>query len=37
VTPTPADNSVYDLQGRKMTGTLKPGLYIRNGRKVFIK
>lgn len=37
VTPSPAGNSVYDLQGRKMTGTLKPGLYIRNGRKVFIK
>ena len=28
---------LFDLQGRKMTGTLKPGLYIRNGKKVMIK
>jgi hypothetical protein len=30
--------SVYDLQGRKMRGTqLRPGLYLKNGRKVVIK
>lgn len=28
---------VYDLQGRKVEGDLKPGVYIRNGRKVIIK
>ena len=31
------DNSIYDLQGRKMTGQLRPGLYIRNGKKVIIR
>jgi len=28
---------VYDLQGRKVTGTLKAGVYIKNGKKVYIK
>ena len=33
-----ADNSVYDLNGRKMNeDNLKPGLYIKNGKKVVIK
>jgi hypothetical protein len=27
----------YDLRGQAVQGTLKPGLYIRNGRKVIIK
>ena len=27
----------YDLQGRKVEGNLKPGVYIRDGRKVIIK
>ena len=32
------DNSVYDLNGRKMNeDNLKPGLYIKNGKKVVIK
>ena len=32
------DNSVYDLNGRKMNGgNLKSGLYIKNGKKYFIK
>ena len=39
--PTPAlakgDGAVYDLQGRRVKGSaLRPGLYIRNGKKVFI-
>jgi hypothetical protein len=33
-----ADNSVYDLNGRKVNEkSLKPGLYIKNGKKVVIK
>lgn len=33
----PEDDSLYDLQGRKVIGTARPGVYIRNGRKVVIK
>ena len=32
----PADDAYYDLQGRKVTSA-KKGLYIRNGKKVYIK
>ena len=28
---------LYDLQGRRVTGTPERGLYIRNGKKVWIK
>ena len=36
--PKNTDNSVYDLNGRKMNeDNLKPGLYIKNGKKVVIK
>lgn len=31
------DNRYYDLQGRRVNGQLKNGLYIRDGRKVIIK
>ena len=32
------DAAVYDLLGRRLEpGRLRPGLYIRNGRKVFIR
>ena len=32
------DGSIYDLQGRKVEGTnLKSGIYIKNGKKVYIK
>ena len=32
------DNSVYDMNGRKMNeSNLKPGLYIKNGKKFIIK
>ncbi len=29
--------AVYDLGGRRMTGALKPGVYIRGGKKIVIK
>ena len=32
-----ADSPTFDLQGRKVEGTLKAGVYVRNGRKVIIK
>ena len=36
--PKNTDNSVYDLNGRKMNeDDLKPGLYIKNGKKVVIR
>ena len=31
------DAPVYDLQGRRVTGTLKSGIYIKNGKKIYIK
>lgn len=37
ITVDPSDDAVYDLQGRKVTGTLKSGVYIKNGKKVYIK
>ena len=37
ITVDPTDDAVYDLQGRKVTGTLKAGVYIKNGKKVHIK
>ena len=27
----------YDLQGRPVTGILRPGIYISNGKKIIIK
>lgn len=33
-----ANNSLYDLQGRKITGdNLQKGIYIRNGKKILMK
>jgi hypothetical protein len=31
------DGAIYNLRGQKMTGALKPGLYIKNGKKIVIK
>lgn len=31
------DNSIYDLQGRKVTTPLKSGIYIMSGKKVMVK
>ena len=34
----PADNRIYDLNGRQVdAGNLRPGLYIKNGRKFVVK
>ena len=32
-----ADGDIYDLRGQKVNGTLKPGLYIKNGNKFVVK
>ena len=32
-----ADTTVYDLQGRKLDGPLKKGLYISNGKKFLVR
>ena len=32
-----ADGNTYDLSGRKLTGNLKQGVYIQNGKKIVIK
>ena len=32
-----ANDAIYDLQGRKVTGQLTSGIYIRNGKKVLVK
>ena len=31
------DGAIYNLRGQKVAGTLKPGLYIKNGKKFVIK
>ena len=31
------DDAIYDLQGRKVTGPLQKGVYIKNGKKINIK
>ena len=31
------DEPLYDLQGRKVSGNLKSGIYIKNGKKLYIK
>lgn len=36
-TTTDTDTAVYDLSGRRVTGYLKSGLYIRGGKKVLVK
>ncbi|MBQ9356895.1 MAG: CotH kinase family protein [Prevotella sp.] len=35
----PRDNQMYDLHGRRVTGNTKPkpGIYVRNGRKIVIR
>ena len=32
-----SDELLFDLQGRRVTGKLKSGVYIKNGKKVYIK
>ena len=33
----PRSQQTYDLKGQVVQGTLKPGIYIRNGRKFVVK
>jgi hypothetical protein len=33
----PTSKTVYDLMGRRLGQVEKPGLYIVNGKKVFVK
>ena len=30
-------DALYDMQGRKLSRTTKPGVYIMNGKKVVVK
>ena len=32
-----ADNAIYDLMGRKINNPAKSGIYIKNGKKIYIK
>ncbi|MBR1395029.1 MAG: hypothetical protein IJ559_05155 [Prevotella sp.] len=32
-----ADDAIYNLRGQKVTGTLKPGIYVKNGKKIVVK
>ena len=32
-----ADDAIYDLQGRRITAPARPGIYIRNGKKIIVK
>lgn len=32
-----ADSPVYDLMGRRVSGTLQKGVYVKNGKKVLVK
>ena len=34
---TPTDDAIYTLQGVKVEGNPKPGIYVRNGRKFVVK
>ncbi|MBQ4222236.1 MAG: hypothetical protein II674_00145, partial [Prevotella sp.] len=34
---TTTDHAIYNLQGMKMEGELKPGIYVRDGKKFVVK
>lgn len=34
---TDADNAIYDMQGRRVSGTLASGIYVSAGKKVLVK
>lgn len=36
--PSPkGEGYVYDLQGRKVAGSLRPGIYVHQGKKIFVR
>ena len=35
--PVKTDAAIYDLQGRRLTAPMAPGIYIQGGKKIFIK
>jgi len=38
VVPSPIDDAIYDLEGHRMTTSyLKPGIYVKGGKKILIK
>ena len=37
VNSNPVDNEYYDLSGRKVTGSVKKGIYIVGGKKIIVK
>ncbi len=37
VKSSPTDNAIYDLSGRRHSRSLKPGIYVSNGRKLIVR
>ena len=37
INPLPQQQQIYDLQGRSVRGAVKPGIYVKDGKKIIIK